>query len=547
LFAKQVSKEERVWAFRFSLLVLLITTVPYWIGFASAGSDWRFAGFIFGIEDGNSYIAKMLSGAAGSWLFRTPYTAEPQGGFLAFLPYILLGKLTSAPGQHEQLLVLFQLFRMVGIFMFIFATYEFVALFIDQQGWRKAAVVLVALGGGIGWLFMLFFGKGDRLPLEFYSPETFGFLSLYGLPHLAVARGLLVWGLVCYLLPSSTSMRINNALTGGIHWLLLGFFQPLTVVIGWAVLAAHLAALGVSRWLRNRKTGLREWDDWTRYFRKAVVMGLISLPLVLYTMVSFWVDPFLRGWGAQNLILSPPPQDYLLAYGLLLPIAFLAVKPLLDRYPLKGPMLVGWLVMLPILAYAPYNLQRRLPEGGWAVIVILAVFYLKARVKAGRQVMAGLLIVMLVPALILIAGGVMSATRVSEPAFQPAEQVDAFEHLKEYAAPWEVVLGAYSTSNVLPAWAPLNVAIGHGPESVGLAYLQPRVERFYHRETPDADREWLLRELKARFVFWGPDERLLAGTDPAGWNPDEAEYLQLIYSQGQYQIYEVREDRIVAP
>jgi hypothetical protein len=205
LFAKQVSKEERVWAFRFSLLVLLITTIPYWIGFASAGSDWRFAGFIFGIEDGNSYIAKMLSGAAGSWLFRTPYTAEPQGGFLAFLPYILLGKLTSAPGQHEQLLVLFQLFRMVGIFMFIFATYEFVALFIDQQGWRKAAVVLVALGGGIGWLFMLFFGKGDRLPLEFYSPETFGFLSLYGLPHLAVARGLLVWGLVCYLLPSSTS------------------------------------------------------------------------------------------------------------------------------------------------------------------------------------------------------------------------------------------------------------------------------------------------------------------------------------------------------
>jgi hypothetical protein len=67
--------------------------------------------------------------------------------------------------------------------------------------------------------------------------------------------------------------RINNALTGGILWLLLGFFQPLTVVIGWAVLAAHLAALGVSRWLRNRKTGLREWDDWTRYFRKAVVMG----------------------------------------------------------------------------------------------------------------------------------------------------------------------------------------------------------------------------------------------------------------------------------
>jgi hypothetical protein len=547
LFDKQVSKEERVWAFRFSLLVILITTIPYWIGFASEGADWRFAGFIFGIEDGNSYIAKMMSGASGSWLFRTPYTAEPQVGFLAFLPYILLGKLTSAPGQHEQLLVLFQLFRMGGILLFVFATYDFIALFIDQQGWRKAAVVVVALGGGIGWLFIIFFGMGDRLPLEFYSPETFGFLSLYGLPHLAVARGLLMWGLVCYLLPSPTSARLTNALTGGFLWLLMGFFQPLTVVIGWAVLAAHLVTLGVFRRLRNRKTGLQEWDDWTRYLRKAVVMVLISLPLVLYTLISFWVDPFLRGWGEQNLILSPPPQDYLLAYGLLLPFAFLAVKPLLERYPLKGAILVGWLVMLPVLAYAPYNLQRRLPEGGWAVIVILAVFYLKNRVKAGRKVMAGLMIITVLPAMILLTGGIMSAARVGEPAFQPAEQVDAFESLIEYAVPGDVVLGAYSTSNVLPAWAPLNVAIGHGPESVGLALLQPRVEQFYHHDTPDTDREALMRELNARFVFWGPNERLLAGSDPAAWNPGEAEYLQLIYAQGLYQIYEVREDHSVAP
>ena len=55
-------------------------------GFWLQGSDWRFTGFFIGVEDGNSYIAKMLSGTAGNWIFRTPYTAYPQNGFLAFLP-----------------------------------------------------------------------------------------------------------------------------------------------------------------------------------------------------------------------------------------------------------------------------------------------------------------------------------------------------------------------------------------------------------------------------------------------------------------------------
>jgi hypothetical protein len=55
---------------------------------------------------------------------------------------------------------------------------------------------------------------------------------------------------------------VSSAVKGGITWLLLGFFQPLTVVVGWAVLTAHLALLGVLRWFRNRKTGLGEWDDW---------------------------------------------------------------------------------------------------------------------------------------------------------------------------------------------------------------------------------------------------------------------------------------------
>jgi len=77
------------------------------LGFYFQNDLYKFSGFIIGVGDGNSYLAKMMIGASGDWLFTTPYTAYPQMKFFAFFPYILLGKLTSNPEQTIQLIGLF--------------------------------------------------------------------------------------------------------------------------------------------------------------------------------------------------------------------------------------------------------------------------------------------------------------------------------------------------------------------------------------------------------------------------------------------------------
>ncbi len=102
--------KERKTALIVAVIVSILTILPYLIGFISQGEEWRFTGFVVGVEDGNSYLAKMLSGAAGNWLFRSPYSSSPQKGVIAFLPYILLGKITSGPAQHEQLIVIVSIF-----------------------------------------------------------------------------------------------------------------------------------------------------------------------------------------------------------------------------------------------------------------------------------------------------------------------------------------------------------------------------------------------------------------------------------------------------
>lgn len=533
-----ISKERRaiLWL---SAALVLATFLPYLAGYFRTGPDWVYTGFVFGVEDGNSYIAKMLSGSAGAWLFRTPYTAYPQRGFLAFLPYILMGKLAAPPGAHAQLAALFHLYRALGGVLMLLASYDFAGVFIRQAGGRRLAAVLAVAGGGLGWLALL--GVKDiwqqDLPLEFYSPESFGFLSLYGIPHLAAARALLLWGLVGYLRPQAGGFSLKDAVKSGLLWLGLGLLQPLTVVVGWAVLGAQLTVYAAVRWPAEKNLRAALQGEWLVQLKKALVIVLISSPLVVYTALSFMTDPFLREWGRQNLILSPPLLDYGMAYALLLPLAAFGAYRMARPASLKASLLFGWLLIFPLLAYAPYNLQRRLPEGIWAVICVLAVLGLERLPAGGRRWAGPALGLSFLPALALLLGGVLAVWQPSTPLFRPAQEVRAFEALAEYANPNDVVLADYARSNALAAWAPVRTLTGHGPESIRLKEVLPRVERFFSREANDRERQELIEEFAVRYVL-----SVSSTGDPQAASLAGAPYLTKIYDAGGYQIYTANEE-----
>ncbi len=519
---------DRKFTLSFALLVMLLTTLPYLVGFAAQGDAWRFSGFVFGVEDGNSYLAKMLRGAAGDFLFRTPYTAYAQRGALAYLPYLLLGKLSAPPAQHEQLVALFHLFRLVAGVLAILATRDFLDFLLPDRRGQRWALVLVTLGGGLGWLITLLGGPAPgwyNLPLEFYSPESFGFLALYGLPHLAMARALLLWGLRVLL--------EKRPWRAGLLWLLMGLFQPLAIVTAWAITAAFTGMQIVGRLLRPRGTPF-PWRETRATLQGAALPVGISSPLVLYTALTFGRDPVLRTWSAQNLIASPPPVQYLLAYALPLPFVLhwlVRNKPWQARRP-QDALLFGWLLLFPWLAYAPYNLQRRLPEGIWVAIVSAAV--LGAQSGLFRRVFDFLMPLTLPSSLLLLLGGLLSVLHPAPPLFVPAEQAALYENLAAQAGPRDVALGAFESGNVLPAWAPVYVVIGHGPESVHLDELRPRVVAFYAAETSPQARHALLETFHVRWVLWGPAERALGNANLA-----QMPFLRLRDVRGEYDLFEV--------
>lgn len=523
-----MNREERRWCFWYAVVLITLTTVPYLLAYASQGEEWRFSGFLFGVEDGNSYIAKMMQGATGEWLFRTPYTTYPQRGVIAFLPYMLLGKLASGEAMHEQLVALFHLFRVGAIPLLVLATYRFSGVFVTEVRWRRWVTLLATAGGGLGWMLLLVPGGSvlGSAPLEFYSPETFGFLGPYGIPHLTLARALLLFALTTYL---ETPERKAAAWMAGGLLAALALVQPLTVLIAYGVIGAHLIAIVIAERKDAIRTTLMPW------LRAIGQMLIISGPIVIYLTVRFIGDPFLRLWTEQNVITSPHPLHYLLAYGAMLPLAFLGGRKLLREGGHRSLLPVVWVVLFPLLAYAPHNLQRRLPEGVWVALVMLAALGLMGRKRSTQRALATLLLIICLPStVLLLGGGVSMAISPSEPVFLPGDQADVFVRFGDRADAGEVALASYATSNAIPAWTPLRVIAGHGPESANLELVLPRIEAFFDASTTEGERAVLLEEFEVDYLLWGPEERVLGS-----WRPDKSDLVRGVIEEGDYEVFEV--------
>lgn len=530
---KKYFDKEHQWVLIFSLFFLLILSIPYILGYFSQTANLKFSGFIFGVEDGNSYIAKMLSGANGAWLFKSPYTPFEQNGFLAFFPYILLGKLTSAPGLHEQLVSIFHIYRILGGMLCCLAIYDFISLFLKEEKSRRIALLLIVAGGGVGWIgvFGLKFQGYNGLPLEFYSPEAFGFLSFLGIPHLLVARALLLWGMTAYF--KNSNHTYLSGLKNGLFWFILGFFQPLTIVIGWAILGIFLLVKNILLSIRNKIQFFRIAKQDIAYYLGVITSSSV---FVLYTVISFEIDPFLNGWQAQNIILSPPPIDFLLAYGLMLIIGFWGLKNYIKIDSEKATFLIVWIVFGLLFAYFPYNLQRRLTEGVWVVIVVSALLLYDNK-KAIRKRFLFVIVPSLLSSLILFVGGMGVVFDQQTPVFNFENNIQLFQKI-DAEEKYPVVLASHASGNVIPAYAAVRVVVGHGPESIQADVLEPAVEKFFQSGIDENWRVEFIKKYHIRYVFWSDEERKLGD-----WNPLQSKLFEKIYQSGDS--YLLRVDQMV--
>ena len=515
----------------FAAVVMAITMVPYIMGYACQGEEWRFTGFVIGVEDGNSYLAKMLSGTSGRWLFRSPHSAVEQNGVIAYMPYILLGKLASASAQHEQLVVLYHGARFIFGSFAILATYDFAAIFIKKKNLRWWALVFITFGGGLGWVLVAINQKGfmGSLPLEFISPESFGFLGLFGFPHLAAARAFLLWGLTLFL-------KKKNGYISGILWLLTGFFQPMVVAIAWALIGSYLIMVTLFMYIGQNKYLSFGMDFLKLTLNKSVQAVLISCPILLYTAYIFLRDPYFKSWTIQNRFPSPHIAHYLIAYGLVLPFAIAGIIELIKSKQQESLMLAAWFLISPFLIYAPVIAQRRLAEGIWVMLIIGLVGNYIVIGKIPKMIQ-GVLLLLLPSTLFIISGSILRASKPANPVFIAVEEAYVYEFIAENVDKDSIVLSSYKIGNNLPAWAPVRVVMGHGPETIDLDKIQSEVSDFFSIEDHgDNGCDVFFENFNIDYLVWGSLEKDKWQTDP-----DDLNCLEEIYRQGGYSVFEVNQ------
>lgn len=538
----KVTRREWRWVLIWILVALLITSVPYLVGWLRSTPDKVFGGFAFAIEDGYSYLSKMKQGADGAWLFQLPYTSEPHTPTIFYIFHLLLGKLSALTSLSTPLV--YHLARLVFDAILLVVIYRFIALFTAWRPVRRIAFWLIIFSGGLGWLLLLS-GQGDWLgsaPLDLISPEAYTFLILYAFPHLALARTLLLLGLI--VLWGNPRPGIRQALIAGVCWLGMGLIVPFYVaVIGAIVIVGLIAEFIVVRKIVWRKVGL------------ATLASLIAAPPLIYTFIIIATDPIWNVWADQLVILSPHPLHYVLGYALVGVLAVIGIVKTWKRRVID-PKLIGWLIAVPFLIYLPFNSQRRLIEGWQTPLVFCAAIGLvyavlpawrKSRLVKRltqhrrytphgltRWLLAGLILLsMTTYALMLVEQTARMIAQV-DLGFRDGAELAALRWLDERVTYDDVILSSYNTGNFLPAVVGAKAFLGHGPETAYSSEKRQLVAQFYNSATPEEWRRDFLRQWPITYVFLGPLEKRVGEIDPAHVN-----YLKLVYDQDGYQIYRV--------
>jgi predicted membrane-bound mannosyltransferase len=213
-------------------------------------------------------------------------------------------------------------------------------------------------------------------------------------------------------------------------------------------------------------------------------------------------------------------------------------------------LLLAWVLVAPLLAYAPISVQRRLLESVIVPLSILAAIGLAGWARhgrAGRFAAGGMIALSSLSVVILVLGSLASLTQTTTPLYRPASETAALDWLNTHAPAHAVVLGAFESGNVVPVHTRLRPFVGHGPETIAAIEKTALVRAFFADAMTPAEREALLAgpclapnsvgcSDPIDFVLFGPLEQAIAGnTTPGRWS----EGLTRIYETGGYQIFSV--------
>jgi len=525
-------RKPRQWprfALLFAAIVAIISLLPYLLAYLWTPPGHHFAGFFFIADDATTYLAKMRQGADGSWLWNDPYTSEPHGGVFLFSFYLLFGHLAAL--LHLPLIAAYHLARISGAVALVIAADQLCRRVLSPE-LHRLGLVLVILGSGAGFLGQALGNPsllGTRVEaLDLHLPEISGWYSILAIPHFAWATALIIAALLGLLRIAEAPAWRPVALTSAALIALTAIHPQMIPVLGviWIAYQGVLIAWGTRPSIRS--------------LAAQAVTFLATIPLLAYNAWILFRDPTIAEWAHQWRHQAPGPVSLAVSLGLPLLAAIVGTVIAWRRRDRGLALLLVWPPLVIALLYLPNlaNIQRRLLDALYVPIGLLAAVGIRTLTSRLRRARARRMEAILVTACCISSALVLAiALRFASGAFPEAymggDAWQAMHWLSAHHQQSDRALSSPGTGQLLPAWAGVQVYVGHYSETLDYFQKIRNVNAVLQPGEPEATVRAFLHDNGITLLYWGVDE---AAT---GFRPADQSYLQLVHQDGTVAIYRV--------
>ena len=278
---------ERRWMSLVILLTLLLTMVPYLIGWMGA-QERPFMWLGYNLDDSCVYLSWMRQAADGSLYALNLFTTDAQKGMLLNPFFLVLGWI--ARFTHLPLLAIYHLARLVCGAGLLLIVWEFIKITLAHPLARRLSLLCVCFASGLGWLplpweFLPTAATCPRGPIDLWQPEAITFLSLLLSPLFCVSLALQV-GILLLLFKGEQTGRMRFAVSAGACGFALGLIHTYDILSVSAVWTAYLLLTLAQYFYSNRNMPAVERvyvpKASQQALLQALVAGLCTAPAAAY-------------------------------------------------------------------------------------------------------------------------------------------------------------------------------------------------------------------------------------------------------------------------
>jgi hypothetical protein len=265
-----------------------------------------------------------------------------------------------------------------------------------------------------------------------------------------------------------------------------------------------------------------------------------TLPLLAYNAWILFYDPTIAEWARQWRHQAPGPLSLVVSLGLPLVLALVGWRVGWRHRDRALALMLVWPPLVAALLYLPNvaNIQRRLLDALYVPIGLLAAVGLGALIRRlpprrGRRVQALIVTSCCLSSVIVLAIALRFASGAFAEAYVPNDAWKAMQWLSAHHQKDDRALSAPGSGQLLPAYAGVQVYVGHYSETLDYFVKTRNVQAVLEPGTSATTVQAFLRANGITLVYWGPAESVTT------YDPERQPFLRRIYQGGSVAIYRV--------